>query len=150
MSKGFDLIGDKELQRLLQQLPSEVGKKRIWRAVARAGAKPIIESARSKVPKVTGNLKRAIKYKNYSRAVEILGGYVSINKKDWKERIKGVVLAKGAKKDRTRKNGGSTGNIKQPIRDFIKEAAEDSGIESIAAMERKIIPAIQKEIKKLL
>ena len=146
--QALTLDGSEELQRLLKQLPGKANK-RFWQSVARAGAKPIIESARSKVPKKEGDLKRAIKYKNHRRS---FGGSVSVGKgKDgWKQRMKAKVLAFGAKKPRITKAGAFRGDIKRPIRDFIKEAGEDSSREALAIMSRDSKKFLEREIKKLL
>jgi HK97 gp10 family phage protein len=146
--QALTLDGSEELQRLLKQLPGRANK-RFWQSVARAGAKPIIDSARSKVPVKEGDLKRAIKYKNSKKT---FGGAVSVGKgkEGWKQRMKAKVLAFGAKKDRKRKTRGSTGNIKNPTRDFIKEAGNDSSREALAIMSRDSKKFLEREIKKLL
>jgi hypothetical protein len=150
---NVQLIGDKKLRNLLELLPSKAANKRVWNSIARAAAKPIVESAKSKVNRKSGDLKRAIKYKSYRRA---LGGYVAVNTKKrndhkWFTNKKlATVLAFGAKKERVRKSGGKTGDIETPIRDFIKEAGKENAIEVHHFMQKKAIESIQREIKKLL
>ena len=142
------LIGDKKLMAALDRLPDKA-QRGFWRKQARKGARPIIQSARSKVSVKEGELKRAIKYKDSRR---YFGGFVAVDRKRnrGKESMKGSVLAFGAKEERRHKSGKSTGNIKRPIRDFIKEAAEDSGIEAMAIMEKSALSDLEKEIAKLL
>ena len=143
-----ELIGDEKLKSALRKLPAKANKS-FWRKQARKAAKPIVQSARSKVPAKEGDLKRAIKYKDSRK---YFGGFVAVDaKKDrGKQLMKGKVLAFGAEEERRQKTGKSTGNIKRPIRDFIKEAAEDSGIEAMAILEKSALSDLEREIKKLL
>jgi len=53
------LIGGKELEEVLKKLPEKVNK-RILNSAARLAAKPLIKSARRKVPKRTRNLEKSI------------------------------------------------------------------------------------------
>lgn len=150
MSKQtIQLVGDVNLQRILKQLP-EKANARVIKSAARAGSRPIIESARSKVPVKSGDLKRSIKFIT-SKSKKWPGGFVVVDVK--KDRgfnfMKGKVHAFGAKNDRRHKSGKSVGNIKKPIRDFIKEAAEDSGIEAVAIVQENLVKFLDREIQKL-
>jgi len=144
------LIGDENLTKLIKQLPKFSAQRRVWRGIARSGSKPIIDSARSKVPVRLGNLKKSIKYKNYStRFFNGLGGYVYVKATGkmpsgakFNNPAKASVLIHG--------RNSSKGDIKNRSRDFIREAGEDSKIEVLADMERNAKKFLEREIKKLI
>lgn len=59
MSGELQLIGDKELRKILEKLPGKVDV-RLLKAAARRAAKPLVKSARRKAPSKTGNLRKSI------------------------------------------------------------------------------------------
>jgi len=59
MSGELQLIGDKELRKILEKLPEKVDV-RLLNAAGRRAAKPLVRSARRKAPSKTGNLRKSI------------------------------------------------------------------------------------------
>jgi len=59
MSGEIELIGDKELRKVLEKLPEKVDV-RLLNAAGRRAMKPFVKSARRKAPSRTGNLRKSI------------------------------------------------------------------------------------------
>ena len=56
------LLGDKELAKMFTQLPKQIKQDKIWNKLWRNVSKPLIKSAKSRVPDKTGQLKKSIAY----------------------------------------------------------------------------------------
>jgi len=145
MAKSFEIVGDVELKNLIDKLPSIASQRRVWRSLARKASRPIIESVRSKVPVDEGDLKRSVKYVNYpSRYHNGLGGFVKFSSrsksKTFSNPAKGSVLT----------NNRTVKPLHKTYRNFFDEAADDSGREALAEMERSGIKFLEREINKLV
>ena len=139
------LIGEEKLLRLINRLPGNASKRRIWRSTARAAGNPIVKHARLKVPVKEGDLKRSIKYRNFSSSVlGGRGGYVGIshksNSKTFTNPAKASVLVHNRKKN----------PLKKTHKNFITEAAREKMSESTALMEKRMQKFLEREIRKLL
>lgn len=66
-AKKFFVTGDKEIDRLLSQLPRSLARKVLTKAI-RKGMKPVLKTARATAPKDTGNLKKSTKLKMGKRS----------------------------------------------------------------------------------
>tara|TARA_R110002012_G_scaffold191997_2_gene359656 strand:- start:635 stop:1096 length:462 start_codon:yes stop_codon:yes gene_type:complete len=59
--KAGKVLGSKELRKALSKIPYEVKRNKLWMAVMRASAKPIIDGARANINNDEGQLKKSIK-----------------------------------------------------------------------------------------
>jgi hypothetical protein len=146
MAKGstIRLEGDKELLNMLSKLPSKSKDKRFWRMSARAAANPIVKSIRSKVPIDLGDLKRSVKYKNYSNQVPLLGGYIKFD--HWSNSNTMTNPSKGSILVHNRK----TKPLKKTHKNFMEAGSRESGSQSLEMMAKMAEKFMQREIKKLL
>jgi len=63
----YDLIGDKRILRMFEKLAARAQKK-VYRQAARKAAKPILQTAKAKVPVDSGKLKKSLKIKAIKRS----------------------------------------------------------------------------------
>ena len=76
MSGLIELIGDKELRKILEKLPEKVDV-RLLKAAACRAAKPLVKAARRKAPSKTGNLRKSIgtqALRSYNGSAAVLVG----------------------------------------------------------------------------
>lgn len=59
--KAGTVLGSRELQQAFRKIPYAVKKNKLWMAVMRQAAKPIIAAARGNIDNETGQLKKSIK-----------------------------------------------------------------------------------------
>tara|TARA_R100001163_G_C5068278_1_gene208291 strand:+ start:5717 stop:6178 length:462 start_codon:yes stop_codon:yes gene_type:complete len=59
--KAGKILGSRELKQAFNKIPYEVKKSKLWMAVMRAAAKPIIEGARANINDDEGQLRKSIK-----------------------------------------------------------------------------------------
>jgi hypothetical protein len=141
----IQLIGDKKLLNMLDALPLKAKDKKFWRTSARAAANPIVKSVRKKVPIDRGDLKRSIKYKNFSdQAFGGRGGYVKAD--HWSKSNTMTNPAKASILVHNRK----TKPLKKTIPNFFKEAARETGTQSAEVMAKRAAKFMEREINKLL
>ena len=147
MAKGstVQLIGDKQILNMLKQLPTKAKDKKFWRATARGAANPIVKKAKSLVPVKKGDLKRSIKYRNFSNNVHGgLGGYVKFD-----HRSKSDTMTNPAKAE-ILVNNRKVKPLEKTHENFITEAAKNTGDESVEVMAKRAEKFMDREITKLL
>jgi len=83
MAKKTIMVGDKELNRRLKALATNLGKK-IVRKAARPAMKPIHAAAKANAPRRTGLLQKSIKIRAQARSRKWFGVRVTIGKGDYK------------------------------------------------------------------
>lgn len=148
--KGFELIGDKELMNLIKKLPKMSAQRRVWRGIARSGSRPIIKEVRRRMPIDQGNMKRSVRYKNYStKYFNGMGGTVKV--KQTGKMPPGVNFSNPAKASvLTNGRNSSKGDIRNKYENWFEEAGQTQGPFVVSAMTQKARKFIEKEIKKLL
>lgn len=142
MSKGFQIIGEKEVQRLFKRLPDKA-KGRAIKSIARGAAKPIVKAARALVPSQSGDTKRSIKVHSV-RSKDKSFTSVMVGIKPGRSNGFYAHHNVNPKTDR-----GGRGRIQTPHKDYIKEAGGMVGKEVLTAMGRQTIKVLEREIKKL-
>ena len=147
MARGstVQLVGEKALLDMLKKLPTRAKDKKFWRSTARAAANPIVKKVRTKVPVDRGDLKRSVKYKNFSdQAFGGLGGYVKFdhwsNSNTLTNPAKASILVHNRKVKPLKKTYGN----------FITEAERETGAQSAELMAKRAAKFMEREINKLL
>ena len=141
---GLRLDGSEELKKLLKQLPIKAKDKRFWRVAARGASNPIVRAIKAKVPVDRGDLKKSVKYRNYSN--NVLGGRGGYIKFDhWS---KSNTMTNPAKAE-ILVNNRKTKPLEKTYSNFMDDAVKQSGNESLKMMEKRSVKWLQTVIKKL-
>jgi HK97 gp10 family phage protein len=147
-----DLKGDKEIKRLLDTLPSRVIKKGM-RAAQMKAARPMLASAKSRVAKRSGLLRRSLKIKQKTYAS---GKVITIIGPD-----RGVSAAvshpKGGTKPKTAipanyshlVEKGHSGKRPAPPHRFLKPAYDENVAKGNDAMRQTLLDTLYREADKL-
>lgn len=142
---GVILIGGEAIERVIDELPKESSKRRVWRRIARRGSRPIISDVRSQVPVKDGYLKKSIIYKNYpNRIYRGMGGWVKPG--HFKDSNTMTNPAKASVLVNNRKVKPL--NIAYP--NWFERAAKRQRSAVLSRMEKDAAKFIDKEIEKLL
>lgn len=142
--KSIQLTGDKELIDLLNQFPNRARDKAFWRSTARAVSNPIVKRVRKKVPIDRGDLKRSVKYRNFSNEVyQGMGGYVKFD--HWSN---SETMTNPAKADILVHNR-KVKPLKKTYKNFITEASDEVEDQSMQIMIKRTDKFFQRELKKL-
>tara|TARA_R110000824_G_scaffold19865_1_gene76040 strand:+ start:770 stop:1255 length:486 start_codon:yes stop_codon:yes gene_type:complete len=90
-NSDFNIKGQKELRELFKNLPKKVDNPRVWAAIWRKNAKPLVKAAQSKALALggTGQLSRSIGFFSTKASRKEGGGYVG-------PRIRGAFAKKDA------------------------------------------------------
>lgn len=139
------LSGDKELLNVIFKLPNASSQKRVWQSLARSAANPIVKKVRTLVPVDSGDLKRSVKYRNFSsNTLGGRGGYVKFNHRSKSKNFTNPAKAQVLVHNRKNKPLHNTD------KNYITEAAKVTKSQSMALMERRALKFLDREIKKLL
>jgi len=140
------LTGDKELQRLLESLPTKVANKLARTALRKAG-KMVLESARAKVPEDSGALKKGLKVKALKRSRNRMGVVV-----EHPDRLTLAKLQPTAEKAREVYSGSGYypaaveyGAPHAPAQPHLRPALEDKKSEVIAEFRTELKAAVEAE-----
>ena len=161
MADFIEIQGDEELMKFFSDMKDSFAPA-IIRAIARRGAKPILDSARSSMP-IEGNLGNAIKsritkiivIKNDKRnksAVDVTlsnqylsieGNNVSIGK------VIRHLAGNGPQHGRYKKNKAFTGQVRNRFPDFIHSAFLARKTEAVKIIQDEVMSVMEKKLSRL-
>lgn len=145
---GVELLGDKQLKKLLKDLPDKVQKK-VMKAAMRKAVKPIQAAAQAKAPVDTGTLALSMgnKIKSYNDSkvtVGIVGPKTGFSSESNGVRKVPAWYAHLVEKGHIARDG-----TRVPPQPFMAPAAESQEPAALAAMQGTLADGIVKEAKKL-
>ena len=141
MKASFKLLGAKEINRALNQLSQEAGKRVVKREMRRA-VKPIYQRTLEKAPLgMTSQTLSAVKIKSYHRKGRIKF-VVQVGKGDFKGKTYYAAFYHMG----TKKKDGSPKMIPRP---WMREAFDETKDAAALNAEKLILAGIEKEVKKL-
>ena len=149
MSNSMSITGDKQLKKLLKQLPEKVQRK-VMSAAMRKAVKPIQSAAQAKAPVDTGTLALSMgsKVKTYAKSkttVGIIGPKTGFSSESGgKKRNVPAFYAHLVEKGHIASDGSRV-----PPHPFLEPAAKAQSGATLAAMQGQIAIGVVKEAKKL-
>ena len=148
MSNSMSITGDKQLKKLLKQLPEKVQRK-VMSAAMRKAVKPIQSAAQAKAPVDTGTLALSMgsKVKTYAKSkttVGIIGPKTGFSSESGGQRNVPAFYAHLVEKGHISSDGSRV-----PPHPFLEPAAKEQSGAALAAMQSKIADGVIKEAKKL-
>jgi hypothetical protein len=151
MAKTIEIIGDEQLEKLFLTIGAKLSR-RVMNNLHAPAARIIQKRAREKVPVKTGNLKRSIVTR---RSKSKRWPHVWVGPNYFKGKARGphahlVAFQSNPRATRTGAYRGRSMEHKQPLGQFIQEAADEVQGEVFARLKKSYALELEKQMKKII